>query len=93
LKSAPPSAATHPHTFAWFTLVQRFQDSVRTTWGGAAPAKAAQKPAAAKEEPKKEVAKTEEPKAAAEEDDMDLFGDDEPDEVSLLFNRNLGINN
>ena len=85
LKESPPSAETHPHTFAWFTLVYMFEDSVRATWGGAqaAPAKPAQKPAAAKtEEPKKEAAP-----AKNDDDDMDLFGDDEPDEVSLLFNR------
>jgi len=46
LKSSPPSAETHPNTFAWFTLVQRFNESVRSTWGGAAPAKGAAKPAA-----------------------------------------------
>lgn len=50
LKSSPPSAATHPNTFAWFVLVKRFNESVRATWGGAAPAKgAAQKPAAKQE--------------------------------------------
>jgi len=92
LKSAPPSAATHPHTFSWFTLVQRFQDSVRSTWTGAAPAKGAQKPAAKQEAKKEEAPKTEAPKDAGD-DDMDLFGDDEPDEVSLLFNRKPQINN
>lgn len=84
MKSAPPSAETHPNTFAWFSLVGRFHDSVRTSWGGAAPAKAGAKPAA-KEAPK------EAPKAS-EDDDMDLFGDDEPDEVSFIFNRQALIN-
>ena len=38
LKSSPPSAESHPNTFAWFTLVQRFTETVRGTWGGQAPA-------------------------------------------------------
>ena len=94
LKSNPPSAQTHPNTFAWFVLVGRFTDAVRNSWTAgqqAAPAKAAKQPVK-KEEPKKE-----EP-AKKEEDEMDLFGDD--DEVSFyyligrsglnLFNINLG---
>lgn len=81
LKSSPPSAETHPYTFGWFTLVQKFTEAVRNTWGGAAPAKAGAKPAAAKEAPKKEAEK------AAGDDEMDLFGDEEPDEVSFIFNR------
>lgn len=77
MKAAPPSAATHPNTFAWFVLVHRFSDAARALWGGAAPAKAAAKPAPAKkEEPKKEAAK---PKA--DDDDMDLFGDDDEDDA------------
>lgn len=86
MKSAPPSAETHPNTFAWFSLVGRFADSVRSTWGGAAPAKAGAKPAAAKEAPKEEAPKDN------GDDDMDLFGDDEPDEVSFIFNRQPLIN-
>lgn len=83
VKSNPPSAATHPNTFAWFVLIHRFQDVVRNTWAGAqvAAAKGA-KPAAAakKEEPKKE-----EPKKAAkaDEDEMDLFGDDDEEEAAV----------
>ena len=86
LKASPPSAETHPHTFAWFTLVYMFEDSVRNTWAGQAPAaaKGAQKPAAAKQEVKVEAPKKEEP-VKADDDDMDLFGDDEPDEVSLYL--------
>lgn len=88
MKSASPSAETHPNTFAWFSLVGRFTDAVRGTWGGAAPAKAAAKPAAAKQE----AVKQEAPKTAAADDDMDLFGDEEPDEVSFIFNRQTVIN-
>jgi hypothetical protein len=80
VKSSPPSAGTHPNTFAWFVLVGRFSDAVRATWTGAqaAPAKGGDKKPAAKVEAKKEEPKVEE-KAAAD-DDMDLFGDDD-DEV------------
>lgn len=87
LKSSPPTAAAHPHTFAWFYLIARFNDSVRNTWVApqAPAAKAEKKPAQAA--PKKEEPKKEEKPA---EDDMDLFGDDdEVDEVSLLLNRGL----
>ena len=81
LKSNPPSAQTHPNTFAWFVLVGRFTDAVRNSWtaGGqqAAPAKVV-KQQAKKEEPKKEEAP-----AKKEEDEMDLFGDD--DEVSFYY--------
>lgn len=80
MKSTPPSAQTHPHTFAWFVLINRFTDAVRNSWaasGKAAPAKPA------KAEPKKEEPKKEE-KAAADEE-MDLFGDEEEDEVSLIY--------
>jgi hypothetical protein len=67
-----------------------FEDSVRGTWGGQAPAaaKVAAKPAAKKEE----APKVEAP-VKADDDDMDLFGDDEPDEVSLLFNRHCELIN
>jgi hypothetical protein len=92
LKSTPPSAQTHPHTFAWFILVGRFVESVRATWGAgqAAPAKGEKKAAVAKPEVKKEEPKKEEAKKPAADDDMDLFGDDdEDDEVSLLLNREV----
>ena len=84
MKETPPKAATHPHTFAWFILVNRFTDAARATWGGAqaAPAKggAAKQAAPAKAAPAK---KEEEPKkAAAADDDFDLFGDDGDDAVS-----------
>jgi len=79
MKTATPSAETHPNVFAWFYLVKRFTDTVRATWGGAAAGgKPAAKPAASKKEDK--------PKAGGD-DDMDLFGEDEEeDEVSSLFN-------
>lgn len=84
LKASPPSAETHPHTFAWFTLVYMFDDSVRNTWGGAAAAPAKGGKPAAKQEAKKEAPKTEAPKKA-DDDEMDLFGDDEPTEVRTLY--------
>lgn len=78
VKANVPSAATHPNTFAWFVLVNRFSDAARNTWAAAqaaAPAKGGKAAPAKKEEPKKE---------AKADDDMDLFGDDdEDDEVSL----------
>ena len=78
MKSTPPSAETHPNLFAWYCLVMKFTDAVKSQWGG----KGADKKAGGK----KEAAKK-------EDDDMDLFGDDdEVDEVSLLFNRKLDIN-
>jgi hypothetical protein len=82
VKNSPPSAETHPHTFAWFVLVHRFHESVRNSWAAAqAPAakggKAA-KPEAKKEEPKKEA-------AAAGDDELDLFGDSGPTEVRLIY--------
>lgn len=76
VKSAPPTAATHPNTFAWFVLVQRFSDAARSAWAGAAQAAPAKKAAAPA---KKEEAKP----AKADDDEMDLFGDDdEADAVS-----------
>lgn len=75
MKNSPPSAESHPHTFAWFALVQRFHESVRTSWAAAgAPAKGGDKKGAEKKE---------EPKKAAADDEFDLFGDEEPDEVSI----------
>lgn len=97
VKSAPPTPAAFPNTFAWFVLVHRFSDSARASWTGpqAAPAKGGEKKAAAAAPAKKEeTVKAEVPKPAAKADDdeMDLFGDDdEDDEVSFLFNRYLII--
>ena len=78
VKATVPSAESHPNTFAWFVLVQRFHESVRNTWAAAAPAKGAEKKPAAKQEAQKE-----EVKAAVADDEFDLFGDDEPSEVSI----------
>ena len=76
VKANVPSAATHPNTFAWFVLVNRFSDAARNSWTGAqaAPAKGGKAAPAKVEAPKKE----EKPKAA--DDDMDLFGDDDEDD-------------
>lgn len=78
MKNSPPSAETHPNTFAWFVLVQRFNESVRSTWAAAGgAAKGGDKKAPAKE------TKKEEPKAAADEDDFDPFADNGDDEVTI----------
>lgn len=80
VKANVPSAATHPNTFAWFVLVNRFSEAARNSWTApqAAPAKGGKAAAAApakKEEPKKE---------AKADDDMDLFGDDDEDDAVSL---------
>jgi hypothetical protein len=87
LKSTPPTAASHPNTFAWWVLIHRFSDNVRNSWAGAQPAaakggdkKTAAAPAKKEEAPKKK-----------DDDDMDLFGDDDEDDAvsnktpSVLF--------
>ena len=61
VKAHVPSAATHPNTFAWFVLVNRFSEAARNSWAAAqaaAPAKGG-KPAAPakKEEPKNKLTK------------------------------------
>lgn len=80
LKGNAPNVETHPHTFAWFVLANKFHDSVKASWAAGAPAKGAEKKAAA---PKKEE-KKEEKVAAADDDELDLFGDG-PSEVRLSF--------
>lgn len=82
LKSTPPSAATHPNTFAWFYLVGMFTDAVRATWTGAQPAAAKGGKPAAKVEAKKEEPKKE---AKADDDDMDLFGDDAEEDLVSFY--------
>lgn len=83
VKNSPPSAETHPHTFAWFVLIHRFHESVRNSWGGAAAAPAKGGAKGKKEEPKKEEPKKE--AAAADDDDLDLFGDSGPTEVREYY--------
>jgi hypothetical protein len=83
VKANVPSAATHPNTFAWFVLVNRFSDAARNSWAAAqaaAPAKGGKAAPAKKDEPKKEEPK----KAAKADDDMDLFGDDDEDDAVCL---------
>ena len=70
LQGTEVSAATHPHVFAWFSLVSKFTEAVRATWGGAAPAKGGKK--GGKKEEKKEEA----------DDDLDLFGDDNEEDAA-----------
>ena len=79
LKNSPPSAHSHPHTFAWFVLVRRFTDAVRNLWGGAAAGGAKGGKQAPKQEAKKEAPK----KVEAEEDDFDPFAEGGDDEVSI----------
>ena len=75
MKSASPSAETHPNVFAWFCLVWKFSEAVRNSWpaaGGAAKGDKGGKKGAkgGKKEEKK-----------AKEDDMDdLFGSDDDDD-------------
>jgi hypothetical protein len=83
VKGNAPNVETHPHTYAWFCLVSKFHDSVRTSWAAAAAPKGA-KPAAApkKEAEKPKVEAKPEATAAADDDELDLFGDG-PSEVSF----------
>ncbi len=78
MKNSPPSAETHPHSFAWFALVQRFQEPVRNTWAAAAGGAAKGGKAGAKETKKEEPKK-----AAADDDDFDPFADNGDDEVTI----------
>jgi hypothetical protein len=89
VKANVPSAATHPNTFAWFVLVNRFSDAARNSWAAAqaaAPAKGGKAAPAKKEDTKKEEPKKEEPKKEAKpaDDDMDLFGSDDEDDAVCL---------
>lgn len=78
MKGNAPSVESHPHTFAWYTLVARFHESVRASWAGAAAKGGDKKPAAKKDEKPKEE------KPAADDDELDLFGDG-PSEVRFSF--------
>ena len=73
LKTETLSAATHPHVFAWFCLVQKFSDAVTATWGAAgAPAAKGGKGGNKKE-------------AKPADDDLDLFGDDNEDDAAAAL--------
>ena len=78
LKNNVPSVESHPHTFAWFCLVSRFNETVKASWTATAAKSAEKKPAAKKEEAKPAATEA----AAADEDELDLFGDG-PSEVSF----------
>jgi len=82
VKGKVPSAATHPNTFAWFVLVNRFSEVARNSWTAAqaAAAKGGKAAPAKKDEPKKEAKK-------ADDDEMDLFGDDDEEAVRIIFSR------
>ena len=77
LKSSPPSAETHPLTYAWFCLIFKFSDAVRASWAGSgkgAAAKGGKKDAGkgkVKEEKKKD------------DDDLDLDGDDDEEDAEV----------
>ena len=76
LKANPPSAETHPLTYAWFCLIFKFSDAVRASWAGSG--KAAAKGG------KKDAGKGKKEEKKADDDDLDLFGDDDDDgEVSI----------
>ena len=84
--SGVPNPDTHPHTFAWWSLVAKFKTEIRQSWAAAAAApakggKAEPKKDAKKAEPKKE-AKKEEP-AKKDDDDFDPFADEEEDEDAI----------
>lgn len=98
LKNTVPSVATYPNTFAWWVLIHRFNDVVRNTWAGPAPAKGAEKKAApAKKEDapeKKEEAPAKKEEAApkkADDDEMDLFGDDDEDDAVSISVRECSL--
>jgi len=75
IQAHPPTPESHPSLFAWFCLVMKFAPAVRATWKAeAAPAAKGGKGAGKKEEKKA---------AKADDDDMDLFGDDGDDAVSI----------
>ena len=75
MKSASPSAETHPNVFAWFCLTWKFSEAVRNSWpaaGGAA--KGGDKGKKGGKGGKKEAKK---------EDDMDdLFGSDDDEDAA-----------
>ena len=78
-----PDVITHPHIFAWYSLVSKFSKNVSDQWKAAVPAKAKKEG----KKGKKGGPKAEEPKkkeeTKKEEDEMDLFGSDDDDEASF----------
>ena len=65
-------ADTHPHAFAWFCLVSKFSDAIKGSWAAGAAAKGG----------KKGGKKDAKPTKKADDDDMDLFGDDNEEDVA-----------
>ena len=85
-----PNPDTHPNTFAWWSLVDRFTDDVKAGWkdSGAATAGGKGGKKGGKKEEKKEEKKPDASSAAAAADDVefDPFADTgEDDEVSDQF--------
>ena len=72
-------ANDHPNTFAWFTLCYKFSQSVRKSWGAAAPAGG--KGGKAKGG-KAEGGKKGKKDAKKDDDDLDLFGDDDEEDAA-----------
>jgi len=68
------SCETHPCTFAWFALVFKFTDEVKSSWPAAgAGAKGKEGKGKGKGKGKKQEEKKD------DDDEMDLFGDDDDD--------------
>ena len=72
MKTASPSAETHPNVFAWFCLVWKFSDAVRNSWVAGA--------AASGGKGGKKGGKKEEKKVEKKDDMDDLFGSDDEDD-------------
>ena len=73
-----PNVATHPYTFAWYSLCTKFQDCITSTWKAAPAPKAGGKGKGKAAAPKKEAPKPKvEEKKPAEDEMDDLFGDED----------------
>ena len=78
IKDTPPNPEMQPNLFAWYAMVSKFSDAVRSTWKGEAANPAPVKRATAKKEEKK---------TDAGDDDFDPFadgGDDDEDAAAAL---------
>ena len=78
LKSSPPSAETHPLTYAWFCLIYKFSDAVKESWASSGKGGAAK--GGKKEAGKGKAAAA--PKKDADELD-DLFGDEDEGDAEV----------
>jgi len=74
------SAKTHPHTFGWFCLIQKFTEATRNSWQAAgAPAAGGKGGKGGKKGKDNKNQNKNQKKADAEVDEDDLFGDDGDD--------------